>query len=66
LYLLHPTLVDKFQQVAKNGLAVVARRQLTDSGFNQNLRRQQAKHNFTGLQFHGLRHNAVNALLDAG
>jgi integrase len=66
---IHPTLADELQQVAKNGVAVVARRDgrpLTDSGFNRNWRRQQAKHGFTGLQFHGLRRNAVNALLEAG
>lgn len=66
---IHPTLAEHLNSLQRNGVTVVGRRdgrQYTISGFNRIWRRQQAKHGFTGLKFHGLRRNAVNALLEAG
>ena len=54
---IHPTLAEELRLVTRNGVAIVARqdgRPLTEGGFNRNWRRQQAKHGFSGLQFHGL------------
>jgi len=71
---LHPFLAEELERVqaeraAINTLSIVSRRdgkQLTKGGFNRIWRRQQAAHGFKGLQFHGLRRNAVNAMLEAG
>lgn len=72
---LHPTLAAELEAEkarrakGKNlGLFVVGRRDggpLTESGFNRIWRRQQERHGFKGLQFHGLRKNATNALYEA-
>jgi integrase len=66
---LHATLKSELAAIERKGFTIVGRldgRAYTDSGFNRIWRRQQAKHGFSGLQFHGLRRNAVNALLEAG
>lgn len=66
---LHPTLIQELTQLEKKGMTIVCRRDggpYTDSGFNRIWQTQQANHGFKGLQFHGLRRNAVNALLEAG
>jgi integrase len=66
---LPPALLDKLSQLERKGFAAIDRRDghpLTSSGFKRIWRRQQEKHGFKGLQFHGLRRNAVNALLEAG
>lgn len=62
-------LAAELTKIPRKGVAIVARRDgrpYTESGFNRIWRRQQTKHGFKGLQFHGLRKNAVNALLEAG
>jgi integrase len=66
---IHPTLAEELKKLERKDLKIVGRRYgqpYTGSGFNSNWERQQAKHGFTGLQFHGLRRNAINSLLEAG
>ena len=66
---LHPVLAEELSKIERKGVAIVGRRDgapYTKCGFNRIWRRQQEKHGFKGLQFHGLRRNAVNALLEAG
>ncbi len=66
---IHEVLANELASVERKGLAIVARRDgrpLTDSGFNRIWRRQQEKHGFKGLPFHGLRKNATAALFEAG
>ena len=66
---IHPMLADEIAAIERKDMTIVARRDgkpYTISGFNAVWRRQQKKHGFTGLQFRGLRRNAVNALLEAG
>jgi integrase len=72
---LHPALADELETVRQErakkkiaGMYIVGRRDggpLTESGFNRIWRRQQEKHGFKGLQFHGLRKNATTALYEA-
>lgn len=66
---IHQVLAAELKNVQRNGLAIVARldgQPYTESGFNAVWRRQQATHDFIGLQFHGLRKNATVALFEAG
>lgn len=65
---IHPTLAAELRDVAKLGLAIVGRqdgRPYTDSGFNAVWRREKARLGLRGVQFHGLRKNAVAALYEA-
>ena len=65
---LHPVLAKELTKIGRRGMTIVARRDdrpYTTSGFSTIWKRQQRKLGLTGLQFHGLRRNAVNALLEA-
>ena len=65
---IHPTLAVELDRVEKRGLAIVGRqdgRPYTDSGFNAIWRREKARLGLGGVQFHGLRKNAVAALYEA-
>ena len=65
---IHPTLAAELAGVDKRGLAIVGRsdgRPYTDSGFNAIWRREKARLGMGGVQFHGLRKNAVEALYEA-
>lgn len=65
---IHPTLSVELAGVEKRGLAIVGRsdgRPYTDSGFNAIWRREKARLGLGGVQFHGLRKNAVAALYEA-
>lgn len=62
---IHPTLQDELSKAPRKGPAIAARRDgdhLTVSGFNRMWRRRKPD----GVQFHGLRRNAVKELLEAG
>ena len=64
-----PTLAHELSKIERKGLAIVSRRDgrpYTGSGFNRIWQRQQKKHGFKGLPFHGLRKNATVALFEAG
>jgi integrase len=66
---IHPLLAQELRQIDRKGLAIVSRRDgqpLTSSGFNKLWQTQQRRHDLRGHQFHGLRRNAVNGLLEAG
>jgi integrase len=66
---IHPILADELKEIDRKGLAIVARRDggpFTESGFNKIWQTQQRRLNLRGNQFHGLRRNAVNGLLEAG
>ncbi len=65
---IHPTLAAELAGVEKRGLAIVGRwdgRPYTDGGFNAIWRREKARLGLGGVQFHGLRKNAVAALYEA-
>ncbi len=65
---IHPTLAAELARVEKRGLAIVGRqdgRPYTDGGFNAVWRREKARLGLGGVQFHGLRKNAVAALYEA-
>ncbi len=65
---IHPTLAAELARIDKRGLAIVGRqdgRPYTDSGFNAVWRREKARLGLGGVQFHGLRKNAVAALYEA-
>ena len=65
---IHPTLAAELARVEKRGLAIVGRqdgRPYTDGGFNAVWRREKARLGLSGVQFHGLRKNAVAALYEA-
>ncbi len=65
---IHPTLAAELAHIEKRGLAIVGRqdgRPYTDGGFNAVWRREKARLGLDGVQFHGLRKNAVAALYEA-
>ncbi len=65
---IHPTLAAELARVEKRGLAIVGRwdgRPYTVGGFNAIWRREKARLGLGGVQFHGLRKNAVAALYEA-
>jgi integrase len=66
---LHPVLSEALDKIERIGVTIVSRQDgqpITEFGFNRNWRRQQAKLKLINRPFHGLRRNAVNALLEAG